>query len=432
MKILNIVGIIHQTDFSIIEKVLCDDGNNYARKTFYPSPQFLVDKILCEKLKSRFIREVRTQKKLPTELFIPILFEDLNCDNPWFLMPIAEDIYVNEIINCKSQGRNPEGLSDILNSLEFIHNKGLVHRDLKPQNILKHNGVWKLADFGLITQDKEILSQTITTSNNAFGTVNYCAPEQTTEFRRVTPLADIYSFGAILHDIFTDGKRVPFSELSANGEIGVIIGKCTKNKKENRFSNVKLLRNKLLYVLSKKPLLKSIEDNQWFEDFKNIGVWDYDKFESFIFFLKKHEDLHYSFFYEINSETIDSLHKLDNELFDELAIMYFDWIYTTSFQFDYCDVIIGYIVNIYNKTSDLEVKAKAVVTAAELGRSHNRWYVMGRVVNMASKEITDDLAFRIVVEIDSNPINKSNFFRCAEGISLSITNYHDLIVDLLN
>jgi hypothetical protein len=112
--------------------------------------------------------------------------------------------------------------------------------------------------------------------------------------------------------------------------------------------------------------------------------------------------------------------------------MYFDWIYKTNFQFDYCDVIIGYILNIYNTTSDLEVKAKAVICAAELARSHNRWYVMGRVVSMANKDISDDLAFRIVIEIDSNPNNRNNFFKCAEGISLSINNYHTLIVNLLN
>lgn len=432
MKIVEVIRVIKPSGFGVVEEVKCDDGKNYARKTFFPSSQFQSDKILCEKLKIRFIREVKTQIRLPREYFIPIIYYDLDSKNPWFLMPLAEDFFEEEIIRCKFEKRNPEGLGDILNSLEFIHNKGLIHRDLKPQNILKHEGVWKLADFGLISQDKEILSQTITTSNNAFGTVNYCAPEQITEFRRVTPQADIYSFGAILHDIFTDGKRVPYSELSANGEIGVIIEKCTKHKKENRFSDIKTLRNKLLYVLSKKPIVKAVEDNTWFDDFKNTQNWDVDKFENFVFYLKKNEGLQHPFFYEINSTLLENLFIIDKELYNELSLMYFNWIYQTSYQFDYCDVIIGYIFSIYNKTNDLEVKSRAVVTAAELGKSHNRWYVMRYVTNMAYKDISDDLAFRIVIEIESNSRNKGNFLRCVEGINLSPNNYHTLICDLFN
>lgn len=431
MKILKSVREINRGGFGIIDEVTCDDGKNYARKTF--SPQDTSNPDLLNKLKDRFIREVKTQKKLPRDLFIPILYEELNVDNPWFLMPVAEDVYINEINNCKHENRTPEGLSDILNSLEFLHSKTLVHRDLKPQNILKHEGVWKLADFGLITQNKDILSQTITTSNNAFGTMNYCAPEQITEFRRVTHLADIYSFGAILHDIFTNESRVPCSELTATGEIGLVIEKCTKIKKEKRFNNVNILRNKLLYILSKKSIPKSEEDNEWFIEFKNsTNTWDINKFESFVFFLKKREDLLYSFLYELNYPIIETLYSLDEELFNDLAIMYFDWIYDERFGFGYCDVIIGYIRNIYDLTKDLEVKAKAVISSAELAQSHNRWYVMREVVNMANKKISDDLAYRISIEIDSNTDrNKYNLNECVDRIHLHISSYHELIENTL-
>jgi serine/threonine protein kinase len=90
-----------------------------------------------------------------------------------FHYALADEVYTEEIIKSTPENSNPEGLADILNALEFLHDKGLVHRDLRPQTILKHNGAWKLADFGLISQDKEILSQTITTSKQAFGTTMY-------------------------------------------------------------------------------------------------------------------------------------------------------------------------------------------------------------------------------------------------------------------
>lgn len=205
-------------------------------------------------------------------------------------MPVADDVYSTEIERTKKHGKSPEGLADILNSLEFIHTKGLVHRDLKPHNILLHEGTWKLADFGLISQDKETLSQPITTSNHAYGTAMYCAPEQTTDFKRVTPLADIYSFGAILHDIYTDGKRVPYSELSGAGEIGLIIERCTKNNKEQRFKSIKSLRERLLYILSKdNTKILNPDTNQWILSLDEIEKWSADKLENFVFYLKRNE-----------------------------------------------------------------------------------------------------------------------------------------------
>ena len=85
----------------------------------------------------------------------------------------------------------------------------------------------------------------------------------------------------------------------------------------------------------------------------------------------------------------------------------------------------------YDLTDDLEVKANAVVSAAELGRSHNRWYVMRKVVGMANNDISSDLAFRICIEISINNRNKSNFIRCVEMIRWSINNYHDIIREAL-
>ncbi|QSV74519.1 MAG: protein kinase family protein [Aphanizomenon flos-aquae KM1D3_PB] len=53
--------------------------------------------------------------------------------------------------DARSNGIPPlEALSDILNALEELHFLGYVHRDLKPQNILFHQGRWKLSDFGLV------------------------------------------------------------------------------------------------------------------------------------------------------------------------------------------------------------------------------------------------------------------------------------------
>ena len=431
MKIVKVVKNINQGGFGIIDEVLCEDGGHYARKTFKPSDIFQADEELCGKLKARFVREVKTQKVLPDDYFIPILFDDLNASSPYFIMPLAEDVYTSEVANCKKQNRSPEGLGDILNGLEFLHDKGLVHRDLKPQNILKHNGIWKLADFGLISQDKEILSKTITTSKNAYGTVMYCAPEQVVEFSRITPQADIYSFGAILHDIFTDGNRVPYSELSAEGRIGQIIEKCTRHKKEQRFKNIKSLRSKLLTLLIMQDSEPNDIDPEWQEKFKEYSNWDEDTFESFIFYLKRNRKFSHVIFYQITEDIILELESKNYHLFNELALLYLDWVYNNSYQFSYCDVIVNNVYCIYKATKDVEVKSKCAIASAELGRSHNRWYVMSYVVKMSNSSIDDNLAFRIGMDIGLDPRNVMNFEACVERINLSIKSYHSLIQENL-
>lgn len=432
MKIIEVVKNINRGGFGDIDEVVCDDGGRYARKLFSPSAQFEGDAKLCSRLKKRFVREVKTQQQLPHEYFIPILFADLNATTPYFIMPIAEAVYTEEIDLSKRENRNPEGLGDILNSLEFLHDKSLVHRDLKPQNILKHNGVWKLADFGLISQDKEILSQTITTSKQAFGTTMYCAPEQVVEFNRITPQADIYSFGAILHDIFTDGQRVPYSELTAEGDIGQVIQKCTRQQKELRFRSIKSLRSKVLTILAK-TIKKSTdeEDLEWQQKFNDLSNWDEDDFESFVFYIKRNPEFADIIFYGFEESNLSIFYSLNRHYFNDIALMYCDWVYNKNFGFDYCDVVVNNVYSIYKKTRDVEVKSKCALSAAELGQSHNRWYVMGYVIRMCDTNIDDNLAFRIGMDLGFDIKDQTNFKRCAEGINQTIDSFHNLIKENL-
>ena len=252
------------------------------------------------------------------------------------------------------------------------------------------------------------------------------------EFNRITPSADIYSFGAILHDIFTDGARVPYSELTGVGEIGYIIEKCTRHKKELRFINIKSIRSKLLSLLSKVDT-KSIgqEDKEWQTKFSDVLNWDEDIFESFVFYLKRNSNFSNIVFYEITEEVLIKLKSLNNYLFNDLSLIYLNWVYEHSFGFDYCDVIANNIYWMYTETKDIEVKSRCVISAAELGKSHNRWYVMRYVIRMGNQSIDDNLAFRVGMDIGLDSKNKINFFKCAKQLNLSIDSYHELIKENL-
>lgn len=433
MKIKRHIQEINRGGFGIIDKVELEDKTIVARKTFSPASDKTISRSDREKLRKRFIREVKTQEMLPSTLFIPIIYSHLEGDSPWFLMPCAEKDYSKEIQDARLKKRPPNGLSDILNSLEHLHKLELVHRDLKPQNILFSEGSWKLADLGLISQDKSILTTTITTTEaGALGTFLYAAPEQMHDFRSVRPAADIYSFGAILHDIFNGKPRTPFTHLSASGSIGYIIEKCTEEKPEKRFKNIASLRKVLLEILSNHKISSNQTVKEWAEKLDDIGSWNQELFEKLFYSLRNNELDIQTLFFVLDSEKIEALFKVDKHLWNDFVLLYFEWIEEKSFNFDYCDVLIGTINTVYELSNSIEIKANAILTASKLGASHNRWYVMSFVVKMCSSTIEESLAERIAIELHIKGENaKQNMHLCVSRINKAIDSYHSLVAAAL-
>ncbi|MBA2285590.1 MAG: protein kinase [Ktedonobacteraceae bacterium] len=97
---------------------------------------------------------------------------------------------------------------DVALGLGAAHRRGIVHRDVKPQNILVgRDGSIKLTDFGIASVYKDINAERLTTTGMTLGTVQYYAPEQA-QGEIVSPAADVYALGIVIYEMLTG--RTPF------------------------------------------------------------------------------------------------------------------------------------------------------------------------------------------------------------------------------
>ena len=265
-----------------------------------------------------------------------------------------------------------------------------------------------------------------------WGTAAYCAPEQSIDFRGSTPAVDIYAFGCILHDIYSNTPRIPYQRQTAAGPIGGVIEKCTEQRPEKRFKSIQALRGALLTLLASTPsIAASPKASEWAASLKTLATWELDKTYAFARYISQNADSSdlYVIFSAMDEEALAALLIIDADIWKFTALQYSEWAEVTSFNFEYCDVLIKRLEQVF-LAGDLECKGAVALAAAQMARTHNRWYVMGYVLRLCGPTLDDNEAQRIAIEIRAADAGE-NFIRCADGIGQKTDAYHPKIAAVL-
>jgi serine/threonine-protein kinase len=155
----------------------------------------------------RFLREIKIAGSMAHPRIVP-LWDSGNAGGVlYYVMPFLEGESLYERLQRERRLSLEEALQithDVADALGYAHSRGVLHRDVKPENILLVAGRALVADFGLARATGAADSRKLTELGTIVGTIYYMSPEQLRE-EELDQRADIYSLGCLLYEMLTGG-----------------------------------------------------------------------------------------------------------------------------------------------------------------------------------------------------------------------------------
>ena len=152
----------------------------------------------------RFLNEIRVTANLQHSHILP-LFDSGEADGfLFYVMPYVAGESLREKLQREKQLPIDEALKitqEVSSALDYAHRHEVIHRDIKPGNILLHDGQALVADFGIALAVTAAGGHRLTETGLSLGTPEYMSPEQATGDRELDARSDIYSLGAVLYEM---------------------------------------------------------------------------------------------------------------------------------------------------------------------------------------------------------------------------------------
>ena len=236
---------------------LARDVRHYRRVAI----KVLRDELAAAVGAERFLEEIRVTASLQHPHILP-LFDSGSAEFPpeaggkvlWYVMPFVEGETLRSRL--AREGRLPVDVAlqlarEMADALEYAHRHGVVHRDVKPENVLLQSGHALVADFGIALALEHAGGDRLTHTGITLGTPQYMAPEQAAGGRDVDARTDVYALGAVLHEMLAGES--PFAAESQHAVLRRVMNETPTALASRRADVSSFLDATVRRALAKRP-----------------------------------------------------------------------------------------------------------------------------------------------------------------------------------
>src|SRR3954469_4746031 len=203
---------------------------------------------------ARFLREIKTIATLQHPHILGLIDSGEVNGTAYYVMPFVEGESLRDRLNRERQLPINDAVrlaSEVAAALDYAHRRGVIHRDVKPENILLHDGSALVADFGIALAVSTAGSSRMTETGMSLGTPHYMSPEQAMGEREITARSDIYALGCVLYEMLT--AEPPFEGATAQAIVARVLTESPRSLRPQRKSIPPQVEAAVMTALEKLP-----------------------------------------------------------------------------------------------------------------------------------------------------------------------------------